>query len=385
MIVVIYLDYAATTPLNAKVINEMHQGMQQYFGNPSSLHHLGVESEQLIKRGRKCVAAAIGAQESEIYFTSGGTEANNLAILGCVPSRPKRIITTAIEHKSVLECFKQLEGHGHEVIYLKPNELGMITLDSLLAQLTPDTAFVSIMGVNNETGALQPVVEMGKAIKQVAPKALFHVDWIQGFCKLPLDVGQGKVDLLTMSAHKIFGPKGIGALYVRKGTLIKPRLFGGSQEKGLRPGTENFIGILGFEAAIQQYPKAFYDQAVTLKQQLLEGLKIKYPDLVCVSPIGSHADESLASPYILNVSFVGLKAEVLLHMLESKEVYVSTGSACNSKVKTFSHVLEAMGLSETIKMGAVRMSISPLTTHTEIETAIEIIASAANELKRMMR
>lgn len=375
----IYLDNAATTKLSLEVKSAMIDAMDNYFGNPSSLHGLGVDAERVIKACRKTIAKSLCAHDQEIYFTSGGTEANNLAILGSVPIHAKKIITSAFEHKSVLECFKTFEKSGIEVVYLKPDADGRISIENVESALDEDVALISIMGINNETGAFQDIEAIGKSIRHKAPKAIFHVDWIQGYMKYPMDVERFKVDLLSISAHKIKGPKGIGALYVRKSINIRPRQLGGGQERGLRPGTENFIGIVGFAEAVKTF-KMDRNKLKVMNDRIFTDIQLGYTEAVRISPLGDHC-----SPAILNISFPGLKGEVLLHMLESKSVYVSTGSACNAKVKVYSHVLESMGLDEATKMGALRLSLSDDISEEELETAVRIIVESAMDLKRMMR
>lgn len=376
----IYLDNSATTRVLLEAAKAMVQAMETEYGNPSSLHGKGVAAERLLQEARHNIASLLGVSAGEIFFTSGGTEANNWAITGAArqrKSRGKHLVTTQIEHASVLVPFQYLEQEGFRVTYLPANEEGLVSTEDLQAVLSEDTILVSIMQVNNEVGTVQPIKEMGSLVKELAPQALFHVDAVQAFGKVPVNPYQGKIDLMTVSAHKIHGPKGVGALYIRKGAVIAPLLVGGEQEGKMRAGTENVPGIIGFGVAVQAAARRMEDPAPmeALGARLREGLsQIK----------GCHFNGSpkASVPQIVNAWFEGVdRGEVLVHMLEERGLYVSTGSACHSRRDTPSHVLKAMGKKEEALYGAIRISLSPLNTMTEIEQAVEILAAAVAEYR----
>lgn len=381
----IYLDYAATTPIGIEVKEAMITHFDT-FGNPSSLHHLGVIAEKQIKQARKQIADALGVQEREITFTSGGTESNNLAIQGLAVNRSHaRYITTQIEHPSVLSTFEWLEKNGADVIYLPVDEQGCVMLEALRSALSKETVLISIMAVNNETGAIQPIQEIGTIIQSFnrdhQAQIKFHVDAVQAFGKFPLMPEKFNVDAMSISAHKIGGPKGIGALYVKKGLHIKPLMFGGQQEQGIRPGTENGLGIIAFGKATELAMSQMRERAAYVKH-IKETFLTALPNETDFMINGATDDG--ASPYILNLSVMGVKGEVLLHSLEMKGMYVATGSACSSKKKVASHVLRAMKLSEARLEGAIRISFSHLTTSEEIQRAAGILIEEAGALRSIM-
>jgi len=380
-----YLDNGATTKPSEEVIDVMVKSMREYYGNPSSLHRKGVEIERLMKKARRQVARALGADEGEIYFTSGGTESNNLAILGALEGNKRKgnhIITTKIEHPSVLNVFNILERKGYDVSYLSVDGNGLIDIEELENTIRNDTALISIMYVNNEVGTIQPISEIAKIISKRKNKPLFHVDAIQAFGKVRLNVKKLKVDLISISGHKIHGPKGIGALYVKKGVKLESIVFGGNQELGLRSGTENVPGILGLGQAAELVNRDF--EANTrkmkeLKKRLLEGIK---KSLAGIKVNGIMEDGS--APHILNVSFEGIRGEVLLHSLERENIYVSTGSACSSKKKAFSHVLQEMSLTEDQMEGAIRFSLSYENTIEEIDYTIDRLKCIVEDLRKVI-
>lgn len=381
----VYLDYAATTPLSDAVQKSIIDHMS-LFGNPSSLHRLGVESERKVKSVKALIADELGAKENEVIFTSGGTESNNLAVLGMHTSKSNaRYITTAIEHPSVLNAFQQLEKRGHEVIYLNVDSNGIIDLTELENALNNDTVLVSIMAVNNEVGSIQPILEAGSMINKYnmthQSQIKFHVDAVQAFGKIQLNMNQLKVDLMTISAHKIGALKGCGALIKRSHVTLKPLVYGGQQEYGIRPGTENLMGIVSFGAAIEVFKEdksSRLQQVNTLRDKIVQ--KLTTLEGVCINGNGLHQ-----SPYILNVSFLGVKAEVLLHALESKEIYVATGSACSSKKKSHSHVLKAMGFEDIRMEGSIRLSLSDGLSDADVLWAVEEIMNTANALRAIMQ
>ena len=363
----IYLDNSATTRPYPQAAEAVNRVLTVDFGNPSTLYSLGLSAEKLVKAARKSVAKSIGAQEDEVYFTSGGTESDNTAIFGAWEARKKqgkRIITTAVEHPAVLRCFEALKQRGADVVIIPVDGSCSLDMDAFRAALTPDTILVSVMHVNNETGAIFPVKEIAGILdayakEQGIARPLLHSDCVQSYGKLPLDVRTLGADMISISAHKVHGPKGIGALYVRKGLHIAPFVYGGGQEKGFRSGTENVPGIAGFAAAAELIkPGEFAVQGI-LKQLILDTIpdvKINSPENGCSS--------------VLNVSFIGCRAEVLLHQLEQDGIYVSTGSACSSKDKG-SHVLSAMGLKPQEIEGALRFSFCRDNTEEEMHTVAE--------------
>ena len=381
----IYLDYAATTPISPEVKEVMINHFDT-FGNPSSLHHLGVVAEKLIKQARKQVSDALGVNEREIIFTSGGTEANNLAIQGLTLNRTNaRYITSQIEHPSVLGTFEWLEKNGADVVYLPVDEHGRVMLDALKSALSNETVLVSIMAVNNETGTIQPVQEIGTMIqtfnREFQAQVRFHVDAVQAFGKFTLMPEKLNVDAMSISAHKIGGPKGIGALYVKKGINLKPLMFGGQQEQGVRPGTENGLGIVAFGKAAE-----LAKNHMAQRESYVKEIKATFIDALMQEPeiiINGTVDAS-ASPYIINLSVMGVKGEVLLHTLEMKGLYVATGSACSSKKKVASHVLRAMKLNDARLEGAIRISFSHLTTIEEVKMATDMLIESAKTLRSIM-
>lgn len=378
----IYLDYAATTPVRQEVVDSMMGVWTQSFGNPSSLHNKGVQSESLVNKARSQVASSLGARPSEIVFTSGGTEANNLAILGTArqyASRGNHIISAQSEHASVRDPLAYLEKQGFRVTYLPIDQMGNIRVDDLGDALTSETILVSLMYVNNETGVINPIQQIGKLLADYR-KTLFHVDAVQAFGKTPISVKHLGVDLVSVSAHKIYGPKGVGVLYIRDGVHLTPLLFGGGQEKGVRSGTENVPGIVGLgtaaELAVAELPvqHAHYQ---ALHTRFVDGLREKFDDI--------HISSSTGAPYILNVSFPGVKAEVLVHMLELSNIYISTGAACSSKDNIHSHVLRAMGLPRPLLDSAVRFSLGKETTMEDIDKTIDVLTTSVTDIRSMTR
>jgi cysteine desulfurase len=381
----IYLDNSATTKPYIEVIKEMQVCMEDEFGNPSSLHHLGLNAEKRLKDSRRSLALLLGARAEEIIFTSGGTESDNAAIFGIAQTlkrRGNRIITSKIEHPAVLEAFMRLERMGFEAIYINVDQNGLIDLKELESAINERTILLSFMHVNNEIGTIQPIASIGNMKKRTEGLA-FHVDAIQSFGKIPVDPQKCAVDLLSLSGHKIHGPKGIGALYLREGMRIEPLMAGGGQEYGLRPGTENLPGIAGFSVAAQQVcsgQTGKMKEVTKLRSYLLQGIKDQISDI----RINSFEQEG-CSPAILNISFEGTKGEVLLHMLEQAEIYVSTGSACSSKKKNRSHVLSAIGLNDSQIDSAIRFSLSEFNTLDEMEIVLDRLKTSVKDMRRMIR
>ena len=374
---IVYLDNSATTPVCEQAAAEINSALTVDFANPSALHMLGFNAEKRVSRARKAIAEMLGARDEEIYFTSGGTEGNNTAIFGAAYARKKRgnrIVTTAIEHPSVLEPIKRLEAEGFEVIRLKPESDGTLSEESITAAINDKTVLVSIMLVNNETGAILPVSAARRAIDNTGAPAILHCDCVQAFGKIPVNVRALGADIITASAHKIHGPKGIGFIYVKSGVAIKPLIIGGGQEKGFRSGTEPVPAICGFFGAA----KAIGDMGENLKtvKELRDRAAKKLLDTGYVK-INSPAD---ALPYVLNFSVPGYRSETLLHFLEERGIYVSSGSAC-SKGKG-SYVLGEMGLPRERVDSAIRVSFSRYNTLHDIDALIVAIEAAVISLRR---
>lgn len=376
----IYLDNSATTRVCEKSAEKVLELMTQCYGNPSSLHKKGLEAQREVAHARQAVAVSLGAQPREIIFTSGGTEANNLAVLGGAAAgrrRGKRIVTTAIEHPSVLEPMRQLEKEGFEVVFLTPDTDGRVPEEAVLKAVTGDTILISVMAVNNELGSIQPIEVLKKAVKRAGAPALVHVDGVQAYGKLPLRPEKLGIDLLTVSGHKIHGPKGVGALYVSKNARILPRTFGGGQERELRPGTEAAPLIAGLGAAAEELPD--WRQAYSRMEKLRDYTLQKLSGLEGVevnSPV-----EGL--PYLLNFSALGIRSETMLHFLAQRGIYVSSGSAC-AKGKQ-SHVLKAAGLPDSRISSAIRVGFSRENTERDADALAEGVREGLACLARARR
>lgn len=372
-----YLDNSATTKPCKTAIQNINFALTDTWGNPSSLYDLGFRAQMLVDDTRKAVASVLRCRQDEIYFTGSGTESNNTAILGAAASRKKRgkrIVTTAIEHPSVLETVKRLESDGFEVVYLKPQANGVISLDDLKAAINQDTILVSIMLVNNETGAIQPVKEAAQIIKQSGAPALLHCDGVQAFGKMPINLADLGVDLFSVSGHKIHGPKGIGILYIKKGVTIKPLLTGGGQEKNVRSGTESVPLIYGLKGAIDELGNT--SENLQSQKELWLYTKDTLLDTGIVTV--NSADDVL--PYILSISVEGYRSETLLHFLEAQGVYVSSGSACAKGVG--SYVLNEMGLSRRRVDSALRISFSRYNTKEDVDALKSALVAATQKLRR---
>ncbi|MCM1577644.1 MAG: cysteine desulfurase [Ruminococcus sp.] len=362
-----YLDNAATTKPCEEAVEACTKAMTENFGNPSSLHRMGVNAEIAIEEARKAAAAALVCQPERIFFTSGATESNNTLITGAAENygkRRKKIVISAIEHPSVDEAVKSLEKQGFQAVRVKPCKTGEIDPDEFLAAVDYDTFLVSCMMVNNETGAVNPIKKMFAAVKKKNPECLTHCDAVQGFLKMPLKTADLCADLITVSGHKVHAPKGVGAMYIAKGIRIAPRNLGGGQEKGLRSGTEAVPAICGFGAAVRaQLPhiSVAHSNAEELNGRLRRKLSVL--DYITIN---SNAEEQ--SPFILNFSVSGIRSEIMLHFLEEREIYVSSGSACSKGAK--SSVLAAMGLSEKITDTSLRVSFSGMSSCGEIERLV---------------
>ena len=354
----VYLDHCSTTPLHADVIQAMTEVMKRYYGNPSSLHHLGIEAGRMLSRAREVIAESIAVKPEEILFTSGGTESNNLAIKGyCAQYRHRgnHLITSMIEHSSVFETFKQLEAEGFDVTYLLPNREGFITEEAIEQALRPDTMLVSVMHINNEVGMIQPIQAIGQLLKQ-KPKIAFHVDAIQSLGKLAVAPYEMHVDLMSFSAHKVRGPKGMGFLYRRKGMQLKPLLTGGGQEFGERSGTENVPQIVGMAKAVRLACEQHIPGGDKLRK-LRACLQQELSQIKGIIMNGA-ADESSMAPHLLHFSAPAMKAQVLLQSLEKRGFYVSSQSACSSGSENPSRVLLAMGCTHEQAISGIRVSFS---------------------------
>ncbi len=375
----IYLDNAATTKPSKAAVDAVISAAEN-FGNPSSLHRIGLDAEKIIKASAKTISAMIGAKPENIIFTSGGTESNNTAIFGAVKhTRKKQIITTAIEHPSVSEPFKRLEKEGYKLDIIPVGTDGIIDLDALSGMLSDDTALVSVMHVNNETGSIQPIEKVKELIDQKAKGAFFHIDAVQSFAKLPINAVKLGVDFMSLSAHKINGFKGTGALYVKNRSSIDAHICGGGQQWNLRSGTENVAGIAAFGAAAKEHDKDEIQKIAALRQKLKDGILENIPNTVY------NGSESDFSPYILNISFLGIKSEILLHSLESEGIYVSTGSACSSNKPMPSHVLTAMRKSREEISGAVRFSFDNSISEEDIERTVEVLKNNVSNIRKYTR
>lgn len=372
----IYLDNSATTKPYKEVVDKMIYAMEVDYANPSSLHKKGVEVEKNIKNIRQSIARTLGVKDKEIFFVSGATEANNWIIKGILNKRKNHIITSEIEHPSVLNTLKELEKEGIEVTYLKVDESGIINLEELKNSIKQNTALISIMHVNNEVGSVQPILEIGKYLKTLKEKVYFHVDAVQSYSKINFKPSKYNIDFLSASAHKFHGPKGIGFAYIKENSNLKSLVSGSSQEFGMRSGTENVPGIYGMGEAVRisnDNLEQKIDKIQKLKDLLKEEIIKNIEDIKINTPL-----ESVC--HILNVSFYGIKGEVLLHYLEQKQIYVSTGSACSSKKKG-SHVLNAMNLKSDEIEGAIRFSLSDMNTEEEIIQAVKVLKESIKDLR----
>ncbi|UYZ14664.1 cysteine desulfurase [Brevibacillus sp. WF146] len=379
----IYLDNSATTRPHPQVVEVVKRAMETYYGNPSSLHQKGLEAENILKQARAVAARFLGCKPSEIVFTSGGTESNNAAIKGVAmqyQSRGRHIITTSVEHPAVYDVCKQMEEFGFSVTYLPVDSAGRVLVEDLKRAIRPDTILVSVMHVNNELGTVQPIAEIGALLKQY-PKILFHVDAVQSVGKLPIRLKEWGIDLLSVSAHKFYGPRGIGILYKREGLILQPLLMGGGQEGGFRSGTENLPAIAGMAKAIRLLEEMGPEEPARLAsitQVLRQGLA-EIPGCVVNTPSEG------AAPHIVNVSFPGMKAEVLLHALEERGYLVSTKSACSSKANEPSRVLMAALQDRERALSAIRISVGRENTIDEarafVAAAAECVASIRPHMK----
>nr|WP_255688772.1 cysteine desulfurase family protein [Brevibacillus sp. AF8] len=377
------MDNSATTRPHPQVIETVRRAMESYYGNPSSLHQKGVEAENVLKQARKVAAQYLSCKESEVIFTSGGTESNNTAIKGVAfqyQSRGKHIITTQVEHPAVYDVCKQLEGLGFAVTYLPVDREGRVSVEAVQKAMRPDTILVSVMHVNNELGTIQPILEIGQWLKQF-PKVLFHVDAVQGIGKVPLRIKDSGIDLLSVSAHKFYGPRGVGILYKREGLIIHPLMMGGGQEGGVRSGTENLPAIAGMAKAIRILEELGSVEMIRLQklnQQLREGI-------VTIEGCIVNTPEANTAPHIMNLSVPGVKAEVLLHALEEKGFLISTKSACSSKVNEPSRVLTAIGIERDCALSSLRISLGRENTAEDIQQFLKALEECVSVLRTYIK
>lgn len=382
----IYLDNSATTMVRPEVAKLMYEIMTKDYGNPSSMHIKGVQAERYLREAKEIFAGILKVSEKEIFFTSGGTEGDNMAIIGAALAgrrRGRHIITTVIEHPAVLESCAFLEKNGFEVTYLPVNAAGQVEPDTLKASLRDDTILVSVMYVNNEIGAIEPVSELGRIIKEYNKEynkdILFHVDAVQAFGKFRIHPYKENIDMLTMSSHKIHGPKGVGAIFIKDKTKIQPIALGGGQQKGMRSGTENVPGIAGMAMAAKElYDK--FDEDVNRLYELKEYFVREITGIEGATVNGLTGRDS--APHVVSVSFGGItKSEVLLHALEDKGIYISSGSACSSNKPSLSSTLKAIGVKNDLLYATLRFSFSVFTTKEELEYTI----NAVKELLPVLR
>ncbi|MBF2067803.1 MAG: cysteine desulfurase NifS [Calothrix sp. C42_A2020_038] len=376
----IYLDNNATTKVDPEVVEAMLPYLTEYYGNPSSMHTFGGQVGKAVNKAREQMAALLGANESEIIFTSGGTEGDNAAIRAALQAQPdkRHIVTTKVEHPAVLALCKQLENQGYAVTYLSVNRAGQLDLNELEASLTGNTALVSIMYANNETGVVFPIEQIGLRVKECG--ALFHVDAVQAVGKIPLNMKTSTIDMLTMSGHKIHAPKGIGALYVRRGTRFRPMLIGGGQERGRRSGTPNVPGIIALGKAAEL--ELMHLEEATKRERILRD-KLEQTIISKISDCEVNGGGSERLPNTTNIGFKYIEGEAILFGLNQYGICASSGSACSSGSLEPSHVLRAMGLPYTILHGSIRFSLCRYTTEDEIDAVIAVMPGIIERLRAL--
>jgi cysteine desulfurase len=377
----IYLDHAATTPLKKEVLDVMMPYLTESYGNPSSIYSFAQTNKEAIENAREQVAKAIGANEREIFFTSGGTESDNWAIIGIAESykhKGNHIITTTFEHHAVLHTCEYLEKHGYEVTYLSVDKDGLISLEELSAAIKETTILVTIMYANNEIGTIQPVAEIGEITKKAG--VLFHTDAVQAVGHVPIDVVAQNIDLLSLSGHKLYGPKGVGALYIKKGIKLKAFIHGGAQEKKRRGGTENVAGIVGLGKAIELATTSMIEESKR-QEKLRDYLIQLIPQQISHCKLNGHLTQRL--PNNVNFSFEFIEGESLLIMLDMKGIYASSGSACTSGSLDPSHVLLAIGLPHEIAHGSLRITLGESTTQEDLDTLVEHLEAIVARLRTM--
>jgi cysteine desulfurase len=379
----IYFDNSATTKPFKDVIDSFVTVSSEYYGNPSSLHSMGGQAEKLLSQAREQVSKLLTVKPSEIYFTSGGTEGNNIAIKGSAllhKNKGRHLITSSVEHPSVRAAMEQLEQEGFEITYLPVDRFGRINVSDLEKAIRKDTILISIMQVNNEVGTVQPIKEIGDLLKK-HPTILFHVDAVQGIGKIPLSLYKNRVDLCSISGHKFHGLKGTGALFIREGVRLAPLFSGGNQERKIRSGTENVAGAVAMAKALRM--TLMKGEAEMVRMKNIHSLLRK--GLAEIEGVQIHTPIENAAPHILNFSLKGIKSEVFIHSLERKGIFVSTTSACSSKKKSPSKTLLAMGVHETQAESAIRISLSFENTREEAVTALVAFKESANQLRKVMK
>lgn len=381
----IYLDHAATTWCYKSVRDIVVRTMMEDYGNPSSMHRKGVEAEAYVKKAREAIARQLKAKDKEIFFTSGGTESNNLALLGAAAAnqrRGRRILLSAVEHAAVKEPAKRLKEMGFEVREIPVDSQGVTSLHALEKELTPETILASVMLVNNEVGSVQPMKEIAALVREKAPGALLHADAIQALGKFRIYPGRMDIDLLSASGHKIHGPKGVGFLYIREQAKVQPQILGGGQQGGMRSGTDNVPGIAGLGAAVEEVYRNFQEKTehmYRIKEQLTEGLENLEGVVIHGMPVRQGA------PHIVNASFTGIRSEVLLHALEDKGIYVSAGAACSVHKKVKSGTLAAMGVGPKERESAIRFSFCEETSEEEIRLCLQALGELTPMLRKYAR
>jgi len=377
----IYLDHAATTPMRSEVQQALAEAVARTFGNASSVHSFGQEAKKLLEESRERAALRIGAAPDELVFTSGGTESDNLAIRGAayaLRDKGNHIVTTTIEHHAVLNCCKALEDEGFEVSYIPVDAECLVDPEAVAGAMRPETILVSVMMANNETGTVEPIAEIGDMARKAG--VAFHTDAVQAVGKIPVDVEELGVDLLSVSGHKIYGPKGVGALYVRRGTPLRQLVYGGHHERSLRPGTENVAGIAAFakaiELAVEELPEADANLR-RLKETLAAGIIEKIP------AVRRNGSRECSLPHILNTSFEGVEGESLLLNLDLMGIAVSTGSVCTSGATDPSHVLLAMCLASQLAQSSMRFSFGRDNTTAQVERLLEVLPEIVARLREL--
>ena len=380
-----YFDNSATTRCFDEVKDIVCKTMTEDFGNPSAMHKKGVEAENYVRRSAQTLAKLLKVNEKEILFTSGGTESDNLAIIGGVEANKRmgnHIITTAVEHAAVAQPFAYLKEQGYEVTILPVDHQGVVKLDALEAALRPDTILVSVMYVNNEVGAVMPVEEIGKLVHEKSPKALFHVDAIQAFGKYRIYPKKLGIDLLSVSSHKIHGPKGVGFLYINEKVRVQPQILGGGQQNGMRSGTDNVPGIAGLGLA----SKMVYDHLEENVNHMYDLRAYFVGELEKMDQVVVHGPHGeAAAPQIVSAAFVGVRSEVLLHTLEERDIYVSAGSACSTHKRSGSPTLTAIGLPKNQMEATVRFSFCETTTKEELDYTLQVLNEVVPMLRRYAR
>ena len=378
----IYLDNAASTRVREEVLETVNDIMLNDYANPDAAHEFGIQAAKRIKKSRQIIADALSVSTKEVYFTSGGSEGNNIIIQGVINGNPrqgKHLITTKIEHPSVFEIFKEYERNGFEVTYLNVDSDGRIKLDELTDSIRDDTVLISVIAVNSETGVIQDLEKIGNIIKQKNKNVYFHSDFVQGLGHIKINPAKCRLDALTVSSHKVYGPKGAGAIYLSGNVKIKPLIFGSNQEQGVVQRTLNSSGIIGFGKAVQIACENFSKdnaQIKEVKEYLLQKIQNE------ISDIRVNTIEEDSVPHILNISFRGIQGEVLVHFLGMSKIYVSTGSACSSR-KGNSRILESMGLTKEEVAGGIRFSFSVFNTKEEMDETVKVLKEAVAAIRMM--